>query len=969
VNDETPVPGSSDRIESRDRFLKEFLRAWLEGRDMKSLVEESARRLRAILEVDRLTVSFVRTAGEEVELVARATDSAPGVPPLPDSLRQVTADSSMLGLGSRTFWCEDVLEEPAFAAIHDSFRSAGTRAMLLVPIRIGKEPRGAVFATTLREHPRTFRPGEVAFLETAVAYLSAALRDAELLVQLSRERDRQRVLFDVAMTVQRATTVPELVQTVLSLLKEPLGFPIGIFGQLAPDGRTMEALGAYGGKIDGKRPLPPYPLWADERPSLAELAMASEEPIVVDDVASDPRVKSSRERIFAAGARRVAIVALRAAGRPLGALLVGSDDPRRFEADDIRTLRSLAGFVSVALEQRRSAEEAERATREARALSDASAALLIRTASRDVLLEQVLDALVRHFGQENCRLLLVEKGRHALVDVARRGDWSGSIPERVFSLDSPGLCAIAAREGVVLNVPDVKSDPRYLEGWLPARSELVVPLRIDDEVAGVIDMQSTRLAAFRPEDVRILTAFAERAALALRLADLVGTLEARTRSLEAVTRATRLLSFRFQAPDVLSALAEETSRAFPVADGCVVLVADPAGKKLSAAATFGDGRAILGLAGEAPQPVSALPCAGRAFAEDRPVFLSVSGVDELLAAHPPEVRVRVRAAIGGRDLRHLLALPIHVGERRLGVLEVIASGERAFDERDAEMLGLLADHAAIALRNARMVEELQRSNRLKDDFLANLSHEVRTPLTGIVGWSEVLLDARGNDPETRRALEAILGQSEILSRMLADLIDLSKMDNFGLELRRTRVSLADVTRSAIDAVAPSAAKRHVTILSEVSEELPHLEGDAGRLRQVVSNLLTNAVKFSPPGAAVRVLAQPEPDGGIEFSVEDHGYGIDPAFLPHVFERFRQEETSFNRRFGGLGIGLAIARAVVLAHDGTIAAISEGHDKGCRFVVRFPQERVTGPSGRFRRVGEDGAQPPGKPTPRGEPDAD
>ena len=274
--------------------------------------------------------------------------------------------------------------------------------------------------------------------------------------------------------------------------------------------------------------------------------------------------------------------------------------------------------------------------------------------------------------------------------------------------------------------------------------------------------------------------------------------------------------------------------------------------------------------GSAPRPVGRLRSAGRAFRENRPVFTAVNGLDELAEGDPVESRAKARAAVANPDVRALMAVPIRVGDQRLGVLEVMSYRAGAFTREDGATLTLLAEQCAIALRNARLIEELQRSNRLKDDFLANLSHEVRTPLTGIVGWAEVLLDSHGGDPPVKRALEAILGQSETLSRMLADLIDLSRIDNFGLELRRERVRLSETIAGALDAVAPGAAKRGVAIRCHIERDLPAMEGDPARLKQVVWNLLANGVKFSPTGGTVEVTVARTGDGGLELAVADAG---------------------------------------------------------------------------------------------------
>ena len=286
------------------------------------------------------------------------------------------------------------------------------------------------------------------------------------------------------------------------------------------------------------------------------------------------------------------------------------------------------------------------------------------------------------------------------------------------------------------------------------------------------------------------------------------------------------------------------------------------------------------------------------------------------------------------DIEALQSLADFVGvaleQRRSAdaVAEAMRDARRAFAER-----------AALALRLSELVGTLERSNRLKDDFLANLSHEIRTPLTGIVGWAEVLLDSHRGDAASRRALEAILGQADTLSRMLSDLIDLSRIDNFGLELRRGKVAVPEILAAALDAVSPGARRKGVAIRCALDPDLPPLEGDAVRLKQVLWNLLANGVKFSPSGGTVNVSGRRVPGGGLEIAVEDEGHGIGPEFLPLVFDRFRQEETSSNRRFGGLGIGLAIARAIVIAHGGTIVAESEGRERGSLFRVTFPPERV------------------------------
>lgn len=938
---------------NRDRFLSEFALALVEGVQLQEFLDWSVAQIGRILEVDRATLFLFGPGAPEESLAVRTSWAAEGVESVPMT---ITVSESVVSSKLRQFESmviEDVATAPNLADVGDALRALGTKSVLAVPIGIDGALRGVVVAATVRAR-RAWAPDDVAFLESAVHHLSAALKQTELVEELGRERDRLSVLFDLASAVQRSTTVNDVVETALSGLRDTLLFPIGVFTLIAPEGDAVIGLGGYGGTdpgdFSGRIPLTP------ERPTVSFRVLESGQPLIVNDVEEEPE-GPSKERFRQLGARSFGVFPMRSAGKTIGVMSVASrDTTRRIEFDDVETLQSLADFVGVALEQRRSADAVAEAMREARSLADASRALLTRTADRRVLLDQILDALAQHFGHEACSLLLVDHDRNVLVQLGRRGKWWSSVdPVSVIPLDAPGLIPRAARTGRIVNVPEVASEPDYVAGWHDARSELVVPLILDERVVGVFDLQSGRPHAFSDADARTIGAFAERAALALRLSELVSTLETRTRVLEAVTRATQLLNFRLHAPDVLTSVVEETTRAFPAADGCVAWVSDAAGASLSVAAADGLGVMTQRTAGTSPHPLAGLKCAGRAFLENRVVFTQVEGFDELAAGWDPGARARARAAVENADAHSLLAVPIRVGDHRLGVLEVLAIGRDAFTREDGETLALLAEQSAIALRNARLIEELQKSNRLKDDFLANLSHEIRTPLTGIVGWAEVLLDSHRDDAESRRALEAILGQADTLSRMLADLIDLSRIDNFGLELRRGPVAIHEILADALDAVSPGARRKGVTIRCALDPALPRLEGDAARLKQVLWNLLANGIKFTPSGGTVRVLGRPVSGGGLEIAVEDEGHGIEAEFLPLVFERFRQEETSSARRFGGLGIGLAIARAIVLAHGGTIVAESEGRERGSRFRVTFPPERVVPFSKDARRRRREAAQ--------------
>jgi PAS domain S-box-containing protein len=239
-----------------------------------------------------------------------------------------------------------------------------------------------------------------------------------------------------------------------------------------------------------------------------------------------------------------------------------------------------------------------------------------------------------------------------------------------------------------------------------------------------------------------------------------------------------------------------------------------------------------------------------------------------------------------------------------------------------------------AERSARMAA--QRATRLKDEFLATLSHELRTPLSAILGWTQVLL--RGETPrgpeEQKRALEVIDRNARAQVQLIDDLLDLSRIMTGKIRLDLHQVSFSNIVEAAVDSAKPSADAKSIRLKVILGSSQDTVSADSGRLQQVVWNLLTNAIKFTPKGGQVQVLLQ-RVNSHLELNVSDTGIGIPADYLPHVFERFSQKDSSTTRAFGGLGLGLAICKQLVELHGGSICAASQGEGKGATFSVHLP----------------------------------
>ncbi|MES1024689.1 ATP-binding protein [Gloeocapsa sp. BRSZ] len=237
-------------------------------------------------------------------------------------------------------------------------------------------------------------------------------------------------------------------------------------------------------------------------------------------------------------------------------------------------------------------------------------------------------------------------------------------------------------------------------------------------------------------------------------------------------------------------------------------------------------------------------------------------------------------------------------------------------------------------REQVMRTEAEAANRVKDEFLATLSHELRTPLTPILGWSKLLQSNKLPEDKLQEALVSIEQHAKRQAQLVDDLLDISRIIQGKLTLNLTAVSLVTPISEALETVRLAAEAKSIQIKTTLNATVGQVMGDASRLQQVIWNLLSNAIKFTPESGLIAVELE-RVERYAQVTISDNGQGIQPDFLPYVFDRFRQEDSSITRRFGGLGLGLAISRQIVEAHGGTIAVQSPGVGQGATFILKLP----------------------------------
>ena len=255
-------------------------------------------------------------------------------------------------------------------------------------------------------------------------------------------------------------------------------------------------------------------------------------------------------------------------------------------------------------------------------------------------------------------------------------------------------------------------------------------------------------------------------------------------------------------------------------------------------------------------------------------------------------------------------------------------------QRETERSRVMAELATAKEELKRLLGEAREANRIKDQFIAIVSHELRSPLTSILGWAKILRSGKVNETKLAQGLETIERNANLQNTLIEDILDISRIIQNRLRLNKQPINIVPIVQSVLLAVKPRVQAKSITLESKIGASVGTIMADAARLLQVISNLVNNAIKFTPQGGHIFVELQ-QINSSIQFTVKDTGVGIGADFLPHVFEPFRQADNTKARTHNGLGLGLAIVRNLVEMHNGAVNVKSEGIGKGATFTVELP----------------------------------
>ena len=746
-------------------------------------------------------------------------------------------------------------------------------------------------------------------------------------------RRRLDALADVASALAETRSQSEVVKAALDHGVRAVGADVCALYRLDETGKVLELIGERGIAAEVAEKIRRFAEASDDPGTFA--ALQSSAGMWAESESDCAALFPALSRIETQGPRAGAFwsLPLIVEGRHVGVLGMGFYQARSFPPDEREFVATLAKQCAQALE-RAAHLEREEETRQwfgttLRSIGDA----VIATDGRGcvIFMNDVAEALTGW--------TVGEARRHSLDDVFC------IFSERTRkAAESP--VAKVLREGKVVG----------LANHTVLRSRRGVETPIDDSAAPI-----------RDEGGRLL-------GVVLVFRDATAKKREEVRR-EFLARAGEVLSSSLDYPTTLAAVAQF---AVPeLADWCVVDLVEPGSNAPRQVAMAHADPSKVQFARELGQRYPPDPNATTGAPE-----VIRTGKSELYTEIPDALLDRAaRDAEHARLLRQLrlesaMVVPLRGHSRTLGAMSFIyADSGRRYRESDLAFAQDFARRATLAIENAtamKAVEEarvrehaLRReaevASQTKDEFLATVSHELRTPLNAILGWT-VLLRARKMPPELDHPLSIIERNARAQTKLIEDILDLSRIISGKLALNLGPTNLAATIQASVETVTPAAEAKDIRIATDIADVSTTITADADRLQQVVWNLLTNAVKFTPKGGEVFVRTYRE-DSDVCISVRDTGEGIPWDALPFVFDRFQQADASTTRRHGGLGLGLAIVKQLVTAHGGTVRAMSEGQGKGATFVVQMPARPSSSAVNVTDGHGKTAAVVPGQPVTR------
>jgi GAF domain-containing protein len=829
----------------------------------------------------------------------------------------------------------------------------GVRTVLAAPLFRESTPIGVILIRRLEVRP--FNNKQIALLKTFANQAVIAIENVRLFKELEA---RNRDLTATSEILRVISSSPTDVQPVFdTIVRSAVRLCDGLFSALHQfDGELLHLVAHHNYSpeaIEEVRRL--YPA----RPSRGQgfgRAILERAIVHIPDVEIDPEYQA-QALSRAIGFRSGVFVPMLREGVPIGAIMVARAEAGPFSDSEIALLKTFADQAVIAVENVRLFTELEASNRGLIAALDKQTATsdILRVISRSQTnVQPVFDAilgsavrLLRGYSGVVTRMAGDQIELAALTSTDDAGDAAtrAAFPQ---SHQSHGPHAQAMHDRTSINITDAQTDPRVSEAVRANarargnRSWIIVPLLRHDEAVGTIAVTRREPGGFTDDEIALLRTFADQAVIAIENARLLTELQARTQELSRSVGELQALGEVGQAIsstlDLETVLTTIVSRAVQLSglDGGVVFEYDESTEEFVQRAATDPGGALA----EARRTTRIRK--GEGVLGRTAITLEPIQVPDITL--PAAYEGRLRETLVESGIRAILAVPMVREGRLIGCLAVTRNHPGDFPADTIELLRTFATQSALAIQNARLFHEIEDKGRQlevasqhKSEFLANMSHELRTPLNAVIGFSEVLIQRMFGELNEKQDeyLKDIYASGQHLLSLINDILDLSKIEAGRMELEVADFDLPSAIDNALILVRERATRRGITLGRTIDERLGTLRGDERKVKQVLLNLLSNALKFTPEGGRIDVTAWVHDDVA-DIAVADTGVGIAPEDQEAVFEEFRQVGTA-DKKVEGTGLGLALSRKFIELHGGKIWVKSQvGH--GSTFTFTLPMRR-------------------------------
>ena len=920
------------------------------------IVNEATRLVGASAAYIRLLVNDLLEASATTESAANLLAET-GVFDAGVKVKEGTLASGHVMATKKPFLCEDSqLTDFVSERARPIWQKHGFHGFVMVPLLANNRSLGVLSVIDTRI--RRFTEDEVSLLEAFADQAALALEKARLLKEAETEKERaetERARADSLYRVSNLLAGAHDTETVLDLIVNEAARLVGatagylrlLEGDVLVPRAATESAAAF---------LMTQPVYRVGHGAAGHV-MATKKPMVsmdMDEEAFQPSggLVLGREM----GLQEFAAVPLLANDKSIGVLFVFDSQVRRFTEDEVSLLTAFADQAALALEKARLLNEAEtereRAERE-KERSDALyrvSNLLAGAHDTDEVLDLIVNEAARLVGAAGAYLRLIESD--LLVTAATTESTTefvaGLAPTIVIEEGNISVSGHAMATKKPLILEDVVEDNWGLAESRSRSQEFgihgmaVVPLLVDDRPLGTLSVTDTRIRRFTDDEIALLVAFADQASLALEKARLLNEAEARERQATKLYEVTTQLASNHDLDSVLDLITQQAVELMDGTSGILWQFDEPKGA-LVVVNTF---NALPGMLNSFILPGEGI--AGKAFVTRRVTWTSDYAADfdgtfkKYFDHHVDDI---ARRQVSESRLASVLSAPIVIMDSVWGVLTVQFDTKREFTDEEANLVQNLADSAAVAINNARFIEETEQSredaeeaNRTKSQFLANMSHELRTPLNAIIGYSEMLQEEAADleNEEFEEDLERINGAGKHLLGLINDVLDISKIEAGAMDIYLETFPVGPMVHDVATTMKTLVEKNSNTLEIDCPDSVGSIHADTTKIRQCLFNLLSNASKFTEQGKISLSVSRYTEDSQewINFAVGDTGIGMTDEQMSRLFEAFAQAEASTRRNYGGTGLGLAITRHFCEMMGGTVLVESEA-GKGSTFTMKLP----------------------------------